>query len=56
MQEDRDLSFDAFRGAAIIAVVAIHSSFAGFSWEYAPADERTFIFLVSYLQLLLFRC
>jgi surface polysaccharide O-acyltransferase-like enzyme len=29
MQEDRDLSFDAFRGLAIIAVVAIHGIYLG---------------------------
>ena len=29
MQENRDLSFDAFRGLAIIAVVAIHAAYLG---------------------------
>jgi len=29
MKEDRDLSFDAFRGLAIIAVVAIHATYFG---------------------------
>jgi surface polysaccharide O-acyltransferase-like enzyme len=53
-QADRDLSFDAFRGMAIVAVVAIHASLDGFSWDYSRADEPGFIFLVLYLQLLLF--
>jgi fucose 4-O-acetylase-like acetyltransferase len=29
MQENRDLSFDAFRGLAIIAVIAIHAIYLG---------------------------
>jgi surface polysaccharide O-acyltransferase-like enzyme len=32
MQEDRDLSFDAFRGIAIIAVVALHTIYLGGYW------------------------
>ena len=36
MQEKRDLSFDAFKGVAIIAVVAIHAVYAGGS-PYSPA-------------------
>jgi len=54
MQKDRDLSFDAFRGVAIIAVVVIHASGAGFSFRYSPTGRWNFIFIASYLQLLLF--
>ena len=54
MQKDRDLSFDAFRGAAIIAVVAIHTSATGFSWRYSATGEWNFFFLVAYRQLLSF--
>jgi fucose 4-O-acetylase-like acetyltransferase len=32
MQEDRDISFDAFRGVAIIAVVALHTIYLGGYW------------------------
>jgi surface polysaccharide O-acyltransferase-like enzyme len=46
MQEKRDLSFDAFKGVAIIAVVAIHAIYAGGS-PYSPA-------FVYYRQLLNF--
>ncbi|MDD5011119.1 MAG: acyltransferase, partial [Phycisphaerae bacterium] len=35
MQKDRDLSFDAFRGVAIIAVVAIHAMTA---FEWGPSE------------------
>jgi len=54
MQKGRDLSFDAFRGIAIIAVVAIHASGAGFSFRYAPTGGWNFTFLAAYMQLLLF--
>lgn len=33
MQKDRDTSFDAFRGLAIIAVVAIHVTYLGGYWN-----------------------
>jgi surface polysaccharide O-acyltransferase-like enzyme len=46
MQEKRDLSFDAFKGVAIIAVVAIHAIYTGGS-PYSPA-------FVYYRQLLNF--
>jgi surface polysaccharide O-acyltransferase-like enzyme len=46
IQEKRDLSFDAFKGIAIIAVVAIHAIYAGGS-PYSPA-------FVYYRQLLNF--
>jgi len=54
MQKDRDLSFDAFRGLAIIAVVAIHTSDTGFPWRYSATGEWNFFFLVAYRQLLNF--
>ncbi|MDD5328330.1 MAG: acyltransferase [Phycisphaerae bacterium] len=54
MQKDRDLSFDAFRGAAIIAVIAIHASATGFSWRHSTAGEWNFFFLITYRQLLSF--
>src|SRR4030042_1293639 len=46
MQEKRDLSFDAFKGIAIIAVIAIHAIYAGGS-PYSPS-------FVYYRQLLNF--
>ena len=54
MQKDRDLSFDAFRGLAIIAVVAIHAAYLGFSIRTAPNGQWNFPFLVAYCQLLNF--
>ena len=54
MQKDRDLSFDAFRGLAIIAVVAIHAIDSDFSWRYSPTGEWIPFFLVAYRQLLNF--
>ena len=48
MAEDRDLSFDAFRGFAIIAVVAIHS------WIYPTTGGWNLFFIVTYRQLLNF--
>ena len=46
MQKDRDLSFDAFRGLAIIAVVAIHAIYLGGSLKEATS--------LSYCQFLIF--
>lgn len=54
MQQNHDLSFDAFRGLAIIAVVAIHTSATGFSWRYSATGEWNFFFLVACRQLLSF--
>jgi len=54
MQKDRDPSFDAFRGLAIIAVVAIHAAFPGLSWRYSATGKWNFFFLVACLQLLVF--
>jgi surface polysaccharide O-acyltransferase-like enzyme len=54
MLKDRDLSFDAFRGLAIIAVVAIHAAYLGFSIRTAPNGQWIFFFLVAYCQLLNF--
>lgn len=48
MQKDRDLSFDAFRGIAIIAVVAIHS------WRCPTTGWWNLFFIVTYRQLLNF--
>jgi len=50
MQRERDPSFDAFRGLAIIAVVAIHATFFGFSRGYSPTGGWN-LFLVAYCQL-----
>ncbi len=52
MQKDRDLSFDAFRGLAIIAVIAIHASEIS-SPISSSAGEWKFHF-VAYKQLLNF--
>jgi len=54
MQKDRDISFDAFRGIAIIAVVAIYAVRFGFSWRDSPTGQWNFLFLVGYQQLLNF--
>lgn len=51
MQQDRDLSFDAFRGLAIIAVVAIHACRFGFSWRNSASGQWNFFFLVGWQQL-----
>jgi surface polysaccharide O-acyltransferase-like enzyme len=56
MQEDRDLSFDAFRGAAIIAVVALHTIYLGGYWgarflfycQMFDFGVPTFIFISGY--------
>jgi len=54
MQKDRDLSFDAFRGVAIIAVVAIHAIDIVFWKRYSQAGGWNCFFLVTYRQLLNF--
>jgi len=54
MQKSRDLSFDAFRGLAIIAVVATHVTWSGYPWRYSPTGSWNFFFLVAYRQLLNF--
>jgi surface polysaccharide O-acyltransferase-like enzyme len=54
MQKDRDPSFDAFRGLAIIAVVAIHAIDTTFLWRYLSTIKWNFFFLVTYRQLLNF--
>jgi len=48
------LSFDAFRGAAIIAVVGLHSACFGFSTRYSPSGQWNFPLLAGYCQLLNF--
>ena len=52
MLKDRDLSFDAFRGLAIIGVVVMHAAYEGFSTRTAPNGQWNFSFLVAYCQLL----
>jgi peptidoglycan/LPS O-acetylase OafA/YrhL len=54
MPEDREPSFDAFRGLAVIAVVATHAAFSGFSWKYSPTGRWNLFFLVAYCQVLNF--
>ena len=55
MQNKRDISFDAFRGLAIIAVVAIHATTsAAISWRNTETNEWNLFFLVAYRQLFLF--
>ena len=54
MQQNRDLSFDAFRGIAIIAVVAAHASGTALSQGYLSIDKWNYFFLLAYVQLLLF--
>jgi surface polysaccharide O-acyltransferase-like enzyme len=54
MQKDRDLSFDVFRGAAIIAVVAIHTIDSVFPWRCPTTGGWNLFFLVTYRQLLNF--
>jgi probable poly-beta-1,6-N-acetyl-D-glucosamine export protein len=49
MQKNRDLSFDVFRGVAIIAVVAIHAAYMEFSSDTVLNWQ-----LVAYCQLLTF--
>ena len=54
MQPDRDLSFDAFRGIVIIAVVAIHAGTVGLLENHSSSDMRDIYILVAYLQSLFF--
>lgn len=54
MQKNRDLSFDVFRGVAVIAVVAIHAAFKGFSVKAVSNEQWNFPFLIAYGQLLTF--
>lgn len=54
MRKDRDVSFDAFRGLAIIAVVAIHAIDKVFSWECPAMGGWNLFFVVTYRQLLNF--
>ncbi len=54
MQKDRDPSFDAFRGFAVIAVVAIHAVDTAFLWRYSSTGTWNFFSLVTYRQLLNF--
>jgi surface polysaccharide O-acyltransferase-like enzyme len=54
MQKDRDPSFDAFRGFAITAVVAIHAIDTTFSWRYLSISKWNLFFLITYRQLLNF--
>ena len=52
MQEKRDLSFDAFRGLAIIAVVGIHAYEIG--WRQVSAMSVYGLFIIAYRQFLNF--
>ncbi|MFC1677388.1 acyltransferase [Planctomycetota bacterium] len=54
MKKNRDSSFDAFRGLAIIAVVAIHVVGSAFLWRYPSTDRWNFFFLITYCQLINF--
>ena len=54
MTPDRDRSFDAFRGLAIVAVVAIHASHYGFPWIFASTGSWNGVFCLAYRQLLNF--
>ncbi len=55
MQKVRDPSFDAFRGLAIIAVVAIHATgLTALSWKNSEINGWNLIFLVANRQLFLF--
>jgi surface polysaccharide O-acyltransferase-like enzyme len=54
MTEDRDLSFDAFRGLAIIAVIAIHTIDTVFPWKSTAMGGWSLFFVVTYRQLLNF--
>ena len=51
MQERRDLSFDAFRGFGIIAIVAIHAVFYTLEDRCFPIRGWNFFFLFTYCQL-----
>jgi len=52
MKQNRDLSFDAFKGIAIIAVIAIHA--AGFGLLKQPSTGEWNFYFVAYQQLLYF--
>jgi len=54
MRKDRDLSFDVFRGLAIIAVVAIHTFDTVFPWKSTAMGGWSLFFVVTYRQLLNF--
>jgi peptidoglycan/LPS O-acetylase OafA/YrhL len=54
MRKDRDLSFEAFRGIAIIAVIAIHAAYLGFPIKSTAPKNWNFSFLVAYCQLMNF--
>ncbi len=54
MQKRRDPSFDAFRGIAIIAVIAIHAIDTVFSWRCPTTGGWNLFFIVTYRQLLNF--
>jgi surface polysaccharide O-acyltransferase-like enzyme len=54
MQDKRDLSFDAFRGIAIIAVVAAHGLGTVYPSDNSIIGKWNFNFLLVYVQALLF--
>lgn len=54
MQQDRDLSFDAFRGLAMAAVVAAHGLGTVYQGDYSSIGKWNFYFLLAYVQPLLF--
>ena len=54
MAKDRDLSFDAFRGFAITAVIGIHAAYSGFPVRTFSNHWWNFPLLVAYCQLLNF--
>jgi surface polysaccharide O-acyltransferase-like enzyme len=54
MRQNRDLSFDVFRGLAIIAVVAIHTIDAVIPWQDTTIDGENLSPAIIYRQLLNF--
>jgi surface polysaccharide O-acyltransferase-like enzyme len=54
MQQDRDLSFDAFRGLAMVAVIAAHAFGTVSPRDYSSIGKWNFYFLLAYMQPLLF--
>ncbi|MGD9503824.1 MAG: acyltransferase [Syntrophobacteraceae bacterium] len=54
VRENRDLSFDALRGVAILAVVAIHATGAGYRFEGFESLTFNGYFLLLYRQMLNF--
>jgi len=54
MQQDRDLSFDVFRGLAMAAVVAAHGFGTVYPDDYSSIGKWNFYFLLAYVQPLLF--